>query len=430
MSANAFDDLRERGFIYQCTDEDAVRGALGSGPVTFYVGFDPTADSLHVGHLLPIMAMRRLQMAGHRPIVLVGGATALVGDPSGKQEARPILSNELVARNVAALRSQLGRFISVEDDDAEFADNADWFSGMRYLDFLRDVGSRFSVNRMLGAESVRQRLETGLSFLEFNYMLLQAYDFFILNRDRGCLMQFGGQDQWGNIVAGVELTRRMSSAEVYGMTFPLLLNSQGQKFGKTAAGAVWLDKSRTPVFDYYQFWRNSDDADVARLLNLFTNLPVGECRRLGALPAPAINRAKEILAFEATALAHGLDEARKNYLGAGSKFGFADPDAKIATSSGIAAVAITVDGSGDLPTHSVAAAGLAGDGVWIVKVFADAGLCQSNGEARRLIKGGGAYLNGERLSEPDRNLTAADFIDGAAVIRAGKKNVRRLVLAE
>jgi len=423
-----YKDLEDRQFIYQSTDENKLKSLLNKEKVAFYAGFDPTADSLHVGHLLPVMAMRRLQQAGHTPIVLVGGATALVGDPSGKQEARPILSKENVAENAAALKKQLGRFIDFNDGNAVFVNNADWFLDMNFLDFMREVGCRFSVNKMLAAESVKQRLETGLSYLEFSYMLLQAYDFYILNKKYDCKLQIGGQDQWGNIVAGVDLVRKLSQMEVSALTFPLLTDSSGAKFGKTAAGAVWLDTSRTSIFDYYQFWRNCNDADVGKLLSSFTNLPIEEITDLASLQPPQINRAKEILAYEATALAHGVEEAKKVYLAACSKFGFSDPEGKIHTSSTIVAIknSKTVI-SEDLPTHDVSKKEL-DDGKWIVQLIADAGLAGSNGEARRLIKGGGVYLNDERVSDMNYNIAESDFTDSIAMLRTGKKNIRRLCL--
>ncbi len=426
MASNCFNELKERNFIYQTTDDDNIPAILNKGKNVFYAGFDPTADSLHVGHLLPVMAIRHLQSAGNVPIVLVGGATALVGDPSGKQEARPIMSKEKVAENAAAIKKQLEGFIDTKN--AIFVNNADWFCNMLYIDFLRDVGHRFSVNKMLTAESVKLRLETGLSFLEFNYMLLQAYDFYILNKDHKCTFQIGGQDQWGNIVAGVDLVRRMSSNEVYGITLPLLTNDKGEKFGKTVAGAVWLDEKRTSVFDYYQFWRNTDDSQVEKLLNYFTVLPVDEIKRLGALQAPEINRTKEILAFEATKLAHGHDAAAKAYLAACSKFGFSDPKGVIETSSSIKDISADTGSLADLPTYKVSSANFADKGMWIVKLMTESGLCTSSSEARRLIKGGGAYINDTRISDENTSVKKDDFSNGALLLKAGKKNVRRIVL--
>ncbi|NOY79733.1 MAG: tyrosine--tRNA ligase [Kiritimatiellaeota bacterium] len=424
---NAFDILEERGFFYQITAPEALRERLDREKLTFYVGFDPTADSLHVGHLLPVMAMRLLQQCGHRAIAVVGGGTAMVGDPSGKTEARPILSREEIARNSAAIKQQLSRFLDFSDDRALLLDNADWLAPLRYVDFLRDVGRHFSVNRMLAAESVKLRLETGLSFLEFNYMLLQSYDFYVLCRDRDCLLQLGGQDQWGNIVAGVDLVRRMLGREAYGATFPLLLKSDGEKFGKTAAGAVWLDRERTSPFDYYQFWRNAEDTQVGRLLAFFTPLPMDEVRRLGRLEPPTINRAKEILAFEATRLAHGEEEASRAYLAAGRQFGFADPDNRVPTASRIKDIGTGGAGDADLPTITVGRDEL-DRGLWIVELFVRAGLAKSNGEARRLIRGGGAYLNNERINDDRRQVGPDDFSDDEIQVRAGKKNVRRVLV--
>ena len=421
MSSCPFEDLKVRGFIYQNTSEDAIKKLLSEEKVYYYVGFDPTGDSLHVGHLLPVMAMRRLQQAGHVPSVMVGGATGQIGDPSGKSEARVILSKEVVAHNAECIRKQLSRFIS--EDNAIFVNNAEWFNNMLYLDFLRDIGSKFSVNKMLTAESVKMRLETGLSFLEFNYMILQAYDFYMLNKKFGCKLEMGGQDQWGNIVAGTELVRRLSQQEVHGITMPLLINSStGQKFGKSVGGAVWLDKNKTSVFDYYQFWRNTDDADVQKLMLYFTALPVDEIRNICSA---SINRAKEILAFEATALAHSGEEAAKAYLAAGAKFGFSDKENKIPTSSAIAKINTDEAVIDDLPTYELT---LPAEGIWFPKLMAEAGLCKSNGEARRLIQGGGAYLNDQRISDPDFTAKAADFPNGSAIVKAGKKNIKRIVL--
>ncbi|MBR4369957.1 MAG: tyrosine--tRNA ligase, partial [Victivallales bacterium] len=333
---NALDILKERGFLYQMTDESAMRERLEKGPATFYVGFDPTGNSLHIGHLLPIMGMRWLQKCGHRPIALVGGGTAMIGDPSGKTSARPIMTVETIDENVACLKKQLSRFLDFSDGKALLLNNAAWLRNLNLLEFLRDIGSLFSVPRMLAHESVKMRLETGLSFLEFSYPLMQGYDFYILNRDYNCEFQFGGQDQWGNMTAGTELTRRLSNKTVNVATFPLLLKSDGTKFGKTAGGAVWLDPERTSPFNYYQFWRNTEDGEVKKLLALFTALPMDEVNRLGELQAPTINRAKEILAYEATALAHGHDEAIKAFAAAGNEFGFADPNNTIPTTSRIA----------------------------------------------------------------------------------------------
>jgi len=427
MEQNAFDVLRERGFIYQCTAEAELHELLGKEKVRFYVGFDPTGNSLHVGHLLPVMAMRIMQKCGHTPIVLIGGATALVGDPSGKSTARPILSKEEVAHNVECLKSQLQRFISV--DSAIFTNNADWFAGMLYLDFLRDIGSKFSVNRMLQAESVQMRLnsEVGVSFLEFNYMVLQGYDFLHLHRTHGCRLQLGGQDQWGNITCGTELVRRLEQNTVYGLTMPLLMDKDGNKFGKSNGQAVWLDASRYSTFDYYQFWRNTDDSQVEKLMLGFTALPTDEVKRLCA-PGGNINRAKEILAYEATALAHGKAEAEKVFCAAGTKFGFADEAGSIPTTSEIAKIdlaAVRRVAAADLPTFKLE---LPAEGVNIITLLVQSGLCKSNSDARRLIQGGGAYCGDERIAAIDRMVTAADFTDGALILKAGKKNLKRIVI--
>jgi tyrosyl-tRNA synthetase len=426
-----YNELKARSFVYQETDAENIAKILDNEKVAFYVGFDPTGSSLHVGHLLPIMAMRLLQRAGHIPIVLVGGATAQIGDPSGKQTARPILTKDEVGANAAALREQLGRFISIDSGAAHFVNNHDWFKDVLYIDFLREIGSKFSVNRMLAQESVKMRLETGLTFLEFNYSILQAYDFYILNRDLNCRMQFGGQDQWGNIVAGTELVRKMSQNEVFAMTFPLLTDSSGNKFGKTAGGTnIWLDKARTPVFDYYQFWRNCEDHDVRRLLCFFTNLPVVEIEQLAALTAPAINRTKEILAYEATRLAHGDTEAANAYLAAGTKFGFADPECIIPTSSAIKSVSRTSGAClDDFPSFEICSEMVGGDGLWVVQLFTNSGLCGSNSESRRLIQGGGAYLNDQRITDVNMKVALSDFNHNYLILKAGKKNILKVVLA-
>lgn len=424
---NAWDILQERGFIYQATDAAMIQKRLGEGPITFYIGFDPTGSSLHIGHLLPIMAMRWLQACGHRPLALVGGGTAMIGDPSGKMEARPIMTVETIDANVRCLQAQLSRFLDFGEGKAQMVNNAEWLRGLKFLDFLRDIGSLFSVNKMLTAESVKLRMATGLSFLEFSYPLLQAYDFNTLCEKYGCLCEFGGQDQWGNIVAGVDLTRRLQQKEVYGATFPLLLKSDGTKFGKTAGGAVWLDPNRTSPFEYYQFWRNVDDGDVQKLLGYFTALPMDEVRRLGALPSPQINRAKEILAYEATALAHGPAEAKAAYLAAGTQFGFADPEGAIATSSAVAQIT-AADANEAIPAVELDRAEL-GEGIGLLTLMVKAGLCASNGDARRLVTGGGCYIGEERIADPKRTVTAADFpANGEIMLRAGKKTRKRIVL--
>ncbi len=424
---NAWDILAERGFIYQATDADAMRKRLGEGPLTFYVGFDPTGNSLHIGHLLPVMAMRWLQSCGHRPIALVGGGTAMIGDPSGKMEARPIMTVETIDANVKALQGQLSRFLDFGEGKARMVNNGDWLRNLNFIEFMRSIGALFSVNKMLTAESVKIRLQTSLSFLEFSYPLLQAFDFHTLCQKYDCLCEFGGQDQWGNIVAGVDLTRRLDAKEVYGATFPLLLKSDGTKFGKTAGGAVWLDANRTSPFEYYQFWRNCEDGEVQRLLGFFTALPMDEVRRLGALPSPQINRAKEILAYEATALVHGHEAAASAFLSAGNQFGFADPNGAIETSSRIAAIT-GEDAANAIPAIEVTSAEL-GEGIGVLTLMVKAGLSASNGDARRLVLGGGCYVGDTRITDPRLQITAADFAPaGEIMLRAGKKARKRVLL--
>ena len=422
---NALDILRERGFIYQLTDETAMAKRLSEGPMTFYTGFDPTASSLHIGHLLPIMAMRWLQKCGNRPLVLVGGGTAMVGDPSGKTEARPISTVETIDANVVALRSQLSRFLDFGEGKALLVNNADWLRDLKLIDFLREIGSLFSVPRMLSAESVKMRLVNGLSFLEFSYPLLQSYDFCHLCKEYGCLFQFGGQDQWGNIVAGVDLTRRMLGKEVYGGTYPLLLKSDGTKFGKTAGGAVWLDASRTSPFDYYQFWRNANDTDVEKLLGFFTSLPMSEVKALSN--GANINRAKEILAYEATALNHGHEIAMKTFVAAGNEFGFADPNCEVHTSSRIVEAA-SIDLSEDIPTLELTKDEL-GAGIGLLALMVKAGLAASNSEARRLVKAGACSIDDAKATDEKAVVASDAFADGAITLRVGKKNRKRVKLA-
>ncbi len=425
MSCQVYQELEERGLIYQSTDAASLQELLQKSSQAFYIGFDPTADSLHVGSLIPIIVMMHLQRAGHRPIAILGGGTAMVGDPSGKTELRQMLTPEKIVENGQGIAAQLARFLDFNDNRCQLINNADWLSSLKYVDFLRDIGRHFSVNRMLTAESYKQRLETGLSFIEFNYMILQAYDFHVLCKEQECRIQMGGQDQWGNIVAGIDLIRRTQGVEAYGVTFPLLTTSNGEKFGKTAAGAVWLSTERTSVLDFYQFWRNCEDSELERLLNFFTFLPVTEIRFLSALRDQWINRAKEILAYEVTALVHGHKAAVTAYQTAVSRFSCADPELKIATSSDIRNITLTKKEE-ELPTlelnHDQLSAGMT-----LVDLFIMAGLSKSKGQTRRLIEQGGAYLNEQRIKE-DRPLIEADFSQKKIIIRAGKKRFHQILL--
>ncbi|MDR2726358.1 MAG: tyrosine--tRNA ligase, partial [Candidatus Adiutrix sp.] len=420
---NAYKILAERGFIYQCTDEAALTRLFDQEEVTAYVGFDITADSLHVGHVLPLMALSWLDRAGHRPVTLMGGGTSMIGDPSGRADSRRLMTKEDISRNMEGIRPQAARFISLfEGGRALMVDNSDWLMDINYLDFLRDIGRHFSVNRMLAAECYRQRLDHGLTFMEFNYMVMQAYDFLVLYTRQGNRLQMGGQDQWGNIVAGVELIRRVAGAEAYGATIPLLLDPKtGAKFGKTSAGAVWLDQTKTPVYDFYQFWRNVDDQQVHNLLNLFTFLPLAETARLAALPDRLLNRAKEILAYEVTALCHSPIEAARAFSASSRAFGAADPAGEVETSSAVAGPA-AAGPAADLPTVKLKASDLSG--ATLAELFVLAGLAASKGEARRLIRQGGAYLDETPAAPDDENRPvreAAWLAAGEVVLRAGKK---------
>jgi len=397
----ALETLEARGFVKQLTHDDEIRAALGEGTVTFYIGFDPTADSLHVGHLVQVMAMAFLQRAGHRAIAVVGGGTSRVGDPSGKTELRKMLSEEAIAANTAALKGQLSRFISFDDGQGELVDNADWLMKLGYIDFLRDIGRHFSVNRMLSAEAYKQRLERGLSFIEFNYQLLQAYDFLQLHRDHGCRLQVGGDDQWGNIVAGVDLIRRLESTQAWGLTTPLLTTASGAKMGKTAKGAVWLDADKLAPFDYWQYWYNTDDRDVGRFLRLFTFLDEARIQELEGLTGARINDAKRVLANEATTLAHGADAA--------------------AQAEAAARAMVGAQASDDLPTHTLT------EDAPLFAVLADSGMAKSRGEGRRLVKQGGVKLDGEKVSDAELVITCAALGGEGRVLRVGKKRAVRLV---
>ena len=419
---NPYDILKERGFVYQVTDEEGVRKLFNEKRVTAYIGFDPTADSLHAGSLVPIMALAHLQRAGHRPIALVGGGTGMVGDPSGKTETRKLLSIEEIRKNAESIKKQLARYITFYEDNALLLNNADWLIDLKYIDFLRDIGKHFSVNKMLTAESIKQRLEKGLTFIEFNYMVLQAYDFYILNRDYNCDVQMGGQDQWGNIVAGIDLIRRITSNEAYGITFPLITDSNGQKFGKSVKGAIWLNAKKTSPYDYYQFFRNTMDNDVEKYLGYFTFLPMDEVKYLGSLEPPLLNRAKEILAFEATSITHGIEEASKAYLASIEKFGESDPNKNVKTTSKI----IEIRGNNaEHPAVSISKKDIQ-NGLSIIDAFVISGLAKSKGEARRLIKQGGAYIEDKRVTDENLMITIDDFKNGEINLRAGKKRYMKI----
>lgn len=404
---NVIDTLRERGFVAQVTDEPGLRAHLAAGPVTYYVGFDPTAPSLHVGSLVPLMAMAHLARAGHRPIVVLGGGTSMVGDPSGRTELRQMMTPETIATNRQGIEPQTRRVVG---ESAETVDNAEWLLSLRYVDFLRDIGRHFSVNRMLTAESYRSRLEKGLSFIEFNYQLLQAYDFLVLFQRKGCTLQMGGDDQWGNILAGTDLIRRVEGKEAYALTFPLLVTATGVKMGKTASGAIWLSAERTSVFDFYQYFVNVDDRDVGRFLKLLTFLPMEEIERLTALQGAEIRTAKQVLAFEVTRNIHGDEAAHAAQNAARAAFGGAG------------------EGGGDVPSHKLSRAELQA-GAKIVDLLAASGLAASKSAARRLVAQGGVRLGETKVTDVDALVTEADLGEGAVVtLYAGKKHLRRIVV--
>jgi tyrosyl-tRNA synthetase len=412
--ADALDTLRERGFIDNISDEAGLRAALAR-PVTYYVGFDPTADSLHIGHLVQIMAMAHLQRAGHRPIAVVGGGTGMVGDPSYRYTGRPILTLDVIERNMVGLREQLSRYLDFAPGRAMMVNNADWLRPLNYLDFLRDIGRYFSVNQMLAAEAYKTRLESGLTFLEFNYMLLQAYDFLHLHQEYGCRLQIGGSDQWANCLAGADLIRKVKGERAFVLATPLLTTASGAKMGKTEQGAVWLDPERTTPFDYYQYWINTEDADVRRFLALYTFLPMEQVRELGALEGAELRRAKQALAIEATTLTHGEDEALKAKAASEAGFQRVGKDLTIRFNVGDLA---------GIPAIEVPASDLAA-GVPIIDLLVRAGLSPSRSAAWRLVDQGGAYINNQQITALDHLVTHAG--DRPLLIRSGKKHVRRIV---
>ncbi len=403
---SVFETLKERGFVQQTTHQEPLQELLEKEKVTFYIGFDPTADSLHVGSLLPIMAMAHMQQAGHRPIAILGGGTAMIGDPSGKTEMRKMMTQETINYNASRFKEQISRFVDFTDDKALMVNNGDWLLGLNYIEFLRDIGSQFSVNRMLTAECFKSRMEKGLSFIEFNYMLLQSYDFLVLFQKYNCKLQMGGDDQWSNILYGADLIRRLEAKEAYGITFPLLTTSTGRKMGKTEAGAVWLDSSKTSPYDFYQYWRNTDDRDVERFLALYTFLPMDEVRRLGALKDQAINEAKKILAYEVTKLAHGEAEAKKAEQAAQALF----------TGQGNEQMVPMID----LPGAELE------KGMNIIDLVVFAKLAESRSEAKRLIMQGGISLFDQKVTDINHTVTGNDIKDGKINLKKGKKDFQVL----
>ena len=429
---DVYNILLERGFILQVTEEEPLRDRLQNSSTHFYIGFDPTADSLHVGSLVPIMAMMHMQRQGHLPIVLIGGGTGLIGDPSGKTEMRQLLTRQQVDGNALSLQRQLARYIDFQDDKACLLNNVDWLTKLNYIEFLRDIGKHFSVNKMLAAESYRIRLEKGLNLIEFNYMLLQAYDFLHLFNSHNCLLQMGGNDQWGNILAGIDLIRRVKSKVAYGVTFPLLVTSRGHKMGKTEKGTLWLDPLRTAPYEYYQYWINTDDADVERFLALFTFLPMEEIRAVRGMTGVEMNLAKVVLAFEATKITHGEQAALGAFAKTAQLFGPRSVPAVLLPSSTIPRAAVMENAHLMLSPPALTASGTFSlpliervrleAGIPAFELFHEANLCASRSEARRLLVQGGAYVNGRQIANIDAIITANDInSEGNILLRKGKK---------
>ena len=401
-----YEELVARGLIAQVTDEEHIKELINNGKATFYIGFDPTADSLHVGHFMALCLMKRLQMAGNKPIALIGGGTAMIGDPSGRTDMRSMMTRETIQHNCDCFKKQMERFIEFGEGKAEMVNNADWLLDLNYVEVLREVGACFSVNNMLRAECYKQRMEKGLSFLEFNYMIMQSYDFYRLFQTHGCNLQFGGNDQWSNMLGGTELIRRKLGKDAHAMTITLLLNSEGKKMGKTASGAVWLDPNKTPPYDFYQYWRNVGDQDVLKCLRMLTFLPIEQIDEMDSWEGSQLNTAKEILAYELTALVHGKEEAEKAQTAARALF----------------------SGGGNtenMPTTVIADA----VGMGILDVMVSAGLAASKGEARRLVQQGGVSVNDAKVTDPTATLSDADFAEGHAIIKKGKKVYHKITLA-
>ncbi|MEA3408224.1 MAG: tyrosine--tRNA ligase [Chloroflexota bacterium] len=413
--ANAYDVLERRGFVEQVSDKGGLCAALEQ-PITCYIGYDPTASSLHVGNLLTIMALAHMQRQGHRPVAIVGGGTGMIGDPSGRTEMRQILTKKEIEANLQSIREQIGRVVDFSEGRALILNNAEWLAPLNYIEFLRDIGRYFSVNRMLASEAYRSRMETGLSFIEFNYQILQAYDYLHLYQEYDCVLQMGGNDQWGNILAGVDLVRRVEGAEVYALTFPLLTTASGTKMGKTAEGAVWLDAERLSPYEFYQFWINTADADVERFLKIYTFLPLDEIAELVSVEGAAIQEAKERLAYEVTRLIHGEEEAKRAREASRQLF-------TNTAGLGVAAEKPTVV---TVPSTEVEKEELK-QGIPVPNLFDDVGLTDSRSQARRLIQQGGAYINDERVSSVERVITLDDLEDGAILLRAGKKRYHRVI---
>lgn len=407
---NVYDELKARGMVAQTTNEEKIRELLGGpDPVTFYIGFDPTADSLHVGHFVQLMVMAHMQRAGHRPIALLGGGTGMVGDPTGKTDMRKMMTPETIAYHVDCFKKQMSRFLDFSDGKALMVNNADWLLPLNYIEFLRDVGVHFSVNRMLTFECFKTRMERGLSFLEFNYMLMQSYDFYRLMKDYGCLMQLGGDDQWSNILGGVELCRRKDGKEVYGMTFTLLTTSEGKKMGKTEKGAVWLDPEKTPPYEFFQYWRNVADADVIRCLKLLTFVPLSEIEEMAKAQGSEINRVKERLAYEVTALVHGKEEADKALEAARALF----------AAGGV---------SDNMPCTTLTEADFTDGAIGAIELLVKTGLVPSRGEARRVIEQGGFAVDDEKVTDIGHTVPRAAFDKGYVILKKGKKTYHKALL--